>query len=205
MLADLSQPSLKRRCVGGSLSVEYLGNLSQSVDALGLDFFRFAGSELFLQPGLHRHQSVVGCVGRGIDLLAEGERQNRNHPDMRFSIGFYLQHDSSESTTSSQVLPIDPVTGTQSSNIPLIIPDNGTQAQKIASGYLQDEWRVWEPFTLNYGLRFDHYSAYSNGSLLQPRINFVWQVATDTTVHGGYSKYFIPPPFELIAGTTIST
>jgi outer membrane receptor protein involved in Fe transport len=118
--------------------------------------------------------------------------------------GFYLQHDSSESTTSSQVLPIDPVTGTQSSNIPLVIPDNGTQAQEIDSGYLQDEWRVREPFTLNYGLRFDHYSAYSHGSLLQPRINFVWQVAEGTTVHGGYSKYFIPPPFELIAGTTIS-
>jgi len=31
-------------------------------------------------------------ITRGIDLLAEGERQNRYHPDMRFSIGFYTQH-----------------------------------------------------------------------------------------------------------------
>src|SRR5262249_25413383 len=30
-------------------------------------------------------------VARGVELLAEGERQNRNNPDMRFSIGFYLQ------------------------------------------------------------------------------------------------------------------
>src|ERR1700739_1682901 len=118
--------------------------------------------------------------------------------------GFYLQHDSSESYTTSQVLPIDPVTGMQTSNIPLVIPDNGTQVQQIGRLYLQDECRLSAPCTLNYGVRFDHYSAYSNGSLWQPRINFVWQLGSGTTVHGGYSRYFIPPPFELIAATTIS-
>jgi outer membrane cobalamin receptor len=117
--------------------------------------------------------------------------------------GLYLQHDSSTSTTTSQVLSVDPVTGMQTSNIPVTIPDNGSQSQQIESVYLQDEWQVWAPFTLNYGLRFDHYSAYSNGSLLQPRINFVWQIGSGTTLHGGYSRYLIPPPFELIAATSI--
>jgi hypothetical protein len=31
-------------------------------------------------------------ITRGICLLAEGERQNRDNPDMRWSIGFFLQH-----------------------------------------------------------------------------------------------------------------
>ncbi len=31
-------------------------------------------------------------ITRGILLLTEGERQNRDNPDMRFSIGFYTQH-----------------------------------------------------------------------------------------------------------------
>ncbi|MSR32079.1 MAG: hypothetical protein EXR99_11285 [Gemmataceae bacterium] len=31
-------------------------------------------------------------ISRGIELLAEGEKQNRNHPDLRFNIGFYNQH-----------------------------------------------------------------------------------------------------------------
>jgi hypothetical protein len=31
-------------------------------------------------------------VSRGVELLAEGERQNRDHPDLRWSIGFYVQH-----------------------------------------------------------------------------------------------------------------
>jgi hypothetical protein len=30
-------------------------------------------------------------ITRGIELLAEGERQNKNHPDLRFSMGFYNQ------------------------------------------------------------------------------------------------------------------
>jgi outer membrane receptor protein involved in Fe transport len=116
--------------------------------------------------------------------------------------GFFLQHDDSGSTTTSQVLPVD-AAGMQTSNVPLVIPDNGTQTQELGSFYLQDEWHVLAPLTLNYGVRFDHYSAYSNGSLWQPRVNFVWQIGSGTTVHGGYSRYFTPPPFELIATTSI--
>ncbi|HYC08393.1 MAG TPA: TonB-dependent receptor [Steroidobacteraceae bacterium] len=116
--------------------------------------------------------------------------------------GLYIQHDSATSNTTSQVLPIDEA-GMQTSNVARTIADNGMQTQEIESVYLQDEWRVFSPFTLNYGLRFDHYSAYSSGSQLSPRVNFVWQLASGTTVHGGYSRYLTPPPFELVASTSI--
>ena len=44
--------------------------------------------------------------------------------------GFYFQHDSSTSDTTSQVLPIDRVTGTQTSDDAAeTIIDNGSQAQ----------------------------------------------------------------------------
>jgi len=117
--------------------------------------------------------------------------------------GFFLQHDSAESITSSQVLPID-AAGMQTSNVPLTIPDNGTQVQTLESVYLQDEWQALTPLTINYGVRFDRYSAFSSASLTSPRLNFVWQVSADTTVHGGYSRYFSPPPFELVGAATIS-
>ena len=117
--------------------------------------------------------------------------------------GLYYQHDSAESETNSQVLPID-AAGMQTSNVPLTVVDNGTQAQEIESVYLQDEWKVLNPLTINYGLRFDHYSAYSSGSQLSPRFNFVWQPGSGTTVHGGYSRYYTPPPFELVAGETFT-
>src|SRR5579863_5805228 len=117
--------------------------------------------------------------------------------------GFYLQHDSATSDTTSNALPVN-AQGMQTSDIPLTIPDNGKQSQAIESAYLQDEWQPWQPLTINYGLRFDHYSGYSSGSQLSPRLNFVWQLASGTTVHGGYSRYYTPPPFELIASETFT-
>ncbi len=117
--------------------------------------------------------------------------------------GFYLQHDSAESETTSNVLPIN-AQGVQTSDIPLTVPDNGKQSQAIESAYLQDEWQIVAPLTLNYGVRFDHYSAYSSGSQLSPRVNFVWQLTTGTTVHGGYSRYYTPPPFELVGSETFT-
>ena len=117
--------------------------------------------------------------------------------------GLYFQHDDSRSDTTSQVLPINPA-GIQTSDVPLTLIDTGTQVQQIESVYLQDEWKIWAPFTLNYGLRFDRYSAYSSGSQTSPRVNAVWQFDSGTTLHGGYSRYFTPPPFELIASGTFA-
>lgn len=117
--------------------------------------------------------------------------------------GFFYQHDSSESNTTSLVLPIN-AQGLQTSDIPSSVPDNGKQAQEIESVYLQDEWQALSPLTINYGLRFDHYSAYSSGSQLSPRLNFVWKLDSGTTVHGGYSRYFTPPPFELVGSETFT-
>ena len=117
--------------------------------------------------------------------------------------GLYYQHDSSTSNTTSQVLPVDN-TGAQTSNVPFTVVDNGKQSQQIESVYVQDEWKIFSPLTLNYGLRFDRYSAYSSGSQTSPRVNAVWQFDTGTTVHGGYSRYFTPPPFELIGSGTFT-
>jgi outer membrane receptor protein involved in Fe transport len=117
--------------------------------------------------------------------------------------GWYLQHDNASSSTTSLVLPTD-TSGAQTSDIPLSIADNGSQTQWMESLYLQDEWTIAAPLTLNYGLRVDHYNAYSSGSQLSPRINAVWQPWAGTTLHAGFSRYFTPPPFELVANETIS-
>jgi outer membrane receptor protein involved in Fe transport len=124
-------------------------------------------------------------------------------------MGFYFQHDDAKSETTSQVLPIDPNAPppppfAQTSTIPLTIEDNGTQTQWIESVYLQDEWRPLSPLTINYGVRYDHYTAYSNGNQWSPRVNAVWEFGSGTILHGGYSRYFTPPPFELIASTDLT-
>jgi hypothetical protein len=41
---------------------------------------------------LDRPRDKYFYIARGTELLAEGERQNRNNPDLRYYIGFYTQH-----------------------------------------------------------------------------------------------------------------
>ncbi|HXR19148.1 MAG TPA: TonB-dependent receptor [Steroidobacteraceae bacterium] len=153
------------------------------------------------------------------DLLYNGIAQNAFKQDTAFGwqtdasyhltdahtirAGFYLQHDNSVSDTTSQVLPID-TAGAQTSNQPEAIADNGQQTQWIESLYLQDEWKALSNLTINYGLRGDHYNAYSSGGQLSPRVNVVWEALPGTNVHAGYSRYFTPPPFELIASETFT-
>jgi outer membrane receptor protein involved in Fe transport len=115
-------------------------------------------------------------------------------------LGFYLQHDDASSDTSALAVYTEgPAAGSLAS-----IHDAGSQVQWLESVYLQDEWKIIPALTLNYGLRFDHYQAFSGGSQLSPRINMVWEPAAGTTLHAGFSRYFTPPPFELVGSETIS-
>lgn len=73
----------------------------------------------------------------------------------------------------------------------------------LASIYLQDEWHITKPLTLNYGLRFDKVSAFINEQQVSPRLNLAYKLDDDTALHAGYSRYFTPPPQELAAQASI--
>ena len=111
--------------------------------------------------------------------------------------------DRSTSDTTSQVIPLD-AANTQTTDQRLTITDNGAKTAYTISAYLQDEWKLATNLTLNYGVRFDEFDGFRNESQVSPRANIVWQATTSTTVHAGYSRYFSPPPFELVGGETIS-
>jgi outer membrane receptor protein involved in Fe transport len=115
--------------------------------------------------------------------------------------GGFVQSDRSISRTRSVVLPV--VNDVQQSATPVTLIDNGARTEHIESLYLQDEWR-WTPnLTVNYGLRFDTFSAYTSASQLSPRLNLVWKAWPATTLHAGYARYFSPPPFELVGAQSI--
>jgi outer membrane receptor for ferrienterochelin and colicins len=84
------------------------------------------------------------------------------------------------------------------------IVDDTRNSQTIESVYVQDEWQLLPVLTFNYGLRFDHYHAFSSGSQLSPRANLVWKATDTTTVHVGYSRFFSPPPFELAGNSSLA-
>jgi outer membrane receptor for ferrienterochelin and colicins len=117
--------------------------------------------------------------------------------------GVFLQSDHSKSLTTSAVIALDDA-GNQVSDVPVTIIDNGAKTEWIESLYLQDEWKLIPTVTVNYGLRFDKFTAFASGHQVSPRANIVWQALADTTLHAGYSRYLSPPPFELVGTETVS-
>jgi outer membrane receptor protein involved in Fe transport len=117
--------------------------------------------------------------------------------------GIFVQSDHSISDTTSQVLLTDD-TGALLGDVPTTIVDNGSKTEWIESFYLQDEWKLLPTFTINYGVRLDRFTAFTSASQASPRLNIVWQVLPETTLHAGYSRYLSPPPFELVGGKDIA-
>jgi outer membrane receptor for ferrienterochelin and colicins len=117
--------------------------------------------------------------------------------------GIFAQSDHSKSATTSQVIALDP-NGNQINDVPETIVDDGGKTEWIESVYLQDEWKIISPVTVNYGLRFDKFTAFTGAHQVSPRVNIVWQALPGTIVHGGYARYLSPPPFELVGNETVA-
>ena len=105
--------------------------------------------------------------------------------------------------SDNAVAVFDTVDGAQASTDPRTIIDNSSKTGKLSSFYLQDEWHIAAPLTLNYGVRFDKVSAFVDEQQWSPRVNLAYQVAKGTALHAGYSRYFTPPPQELAAQSSI--
>ncbi|MBW8734489.1 MAG: TonB-dependent receptor, partial [Asticcacaulis sp.] len=115
--------------------------------------------------------------------------------------GIIVSADRSASKTLSHVFRLDS-NGNQTSDVPVAIADSGRRNSTTVSAYVQDEWAIAPEFTLNYGLRYDSLKSFRTEDQVSPRVNFVWTPFKGTTVHGGYARYFTPPPYELIATQT---
>jgi outer membrane receptor protein involved in Fe transport len=153
------------------------------------------------------------------DLLFNGIAQNAARSDTAGGIqtdgswrindqhtlraGFQAQIERATFNTHSQVLPVDD-TGAQTSDQPLAIQDSGGRTGGLYGAYIQDEWRVVPTVTVNLGLRLDVVDQYTHEGQVSPRVNVVWKATPTTTVSVGYARYFVPPPFELVAPTTVS-
>jgi outer membrane receptor protein involved in Fe transport len=85
----------------------------------------------------------------------------------------------------------------QSSLAPLPIAADGGNRGLTAGFYLQDEWRLNDCLTLNYGARYDIFDvSFDNEWQISPRANLVWKIDDATTLHLGYARYFMPPTLQ---------
>ena len=117
--------------------------------------------------------------------------------------GLLAQVERTVAKSTSSVLPVDD-TGTQTTDQPFQLGDSSGKTGNHYGVYLQDEWRVLPTVTVNYGGRFDVVDEYAKDQDFSPRVNVVWKLTPTTTLHGGYARYFTPPPFELVGNETVS-
>ena len=104
-----------------------------------------------------------------------------------------FQHASNQTVTG--VFPVD-ANGTQTTNIPESLKLNQDKTGEIYGVYLQDQWDITSKLTINYGVRYDRVAEYVHEGQASPRVNAVYKLFPDTTLHAGYSRYFTPPPLE---------
>ena len=107
------------------------------------------------------------------------------------------------SDSSTTVFPVD--SNGNPNGPPKTIPDNHRLTGMFAGVYLQDEWKMFSKFTVNYGARFDVFnSSFDNECQLSPRVNLIYTPTDSTTLHAGYSRYFTPPPVESVSGSDVA-
>jgi outer membrane receptor protein involved in Fe transport len=140
---------------------------------------------------------------RNVANGTQGDGSWKISPEHTLRSGFYIQGERSVFNSSSVVLPTDDM-GMQTTDMPTSIFDMGGKTGWLYSYYLQDEWKIFPALTLNFGARFDLVNEFVSEHQLSPRVNLVWQPTETTTFNAGYSRYFVPPPFELVAQPTIN-
>ena len=173
----------------------------------------FQGSVFHQYSGLHYTPDPNGDLifsGVASDVL-RSSTSNGVQFDMGYKFnaahtvrtGLAHTRQSTHSNNTVAVFPVDG-NGVQSSTTPFQIVDNSAKIGSLSSFYLQDEWHVSTPLTVNYGVRFDHISAYTNEQQWSPRINAAYKLSSSTSLHAGYSRYFTTPPQELASQSSIN-
>ena len=112
--------------------------------------------------------------------------------------GVFASSENIVSNNTSKVFPVDG-SGNVNGGAQTITDNNSKSGNTLFGIYLQDEWKATSKLTVNYGGRFDTVKAYISEQQFSPRLGIVYKADEQTTWHAGYSRYFTPPPTELVS------
>ncbi len=117
--------------------------------------------------------------------------------------GLFIQNEHTRTNSLTRVFAVDAL-GNQANDRPISVAlDQGKNGQ-LYGLYVQDEWKLSDSLTFNYGLRYDRVNAFVREDQISPRLGLVWQPNDATTFHAGYARNFTPPPQELISNGTLA-
>ena len=106
--------------------------------------------------------------------------------------GFMVSAEKTDVSNISTVLPVDPGSGAISAT-PFTVVDSNSLLGWNLGAYVQDEWKLTNQLTLNYGIRFDQLYQFVDANQFSPRAALVYKPFDGTAFHAGYARYFTPP------------
>jgi outer membrane receptor protein involved in Fe transport len=148
---------------------------------------------------------VASDVSRNIDsggLQADASYELNDKHTIRG--GLMVLGESVAQDSTSTVFAVDGAGNPTGAAFPIV---NNNTIYGIFSGiYLQDEWKITEKLTANFGARFDVFnSSFDNENQVSPRANLIYKPTDSTTLHAGYARYFTPPPVENVSQNTVNS
>ncbi|VVC85711.1 TonB-dependent receptor [Sideroxydans sp. CL21] len=132
----------------------------------------------------------------------QADASNRLNETHTLRMGLFGSDENIQSNNTAMVFPVNASTGLVSGAPYNIVDNNPKNGNTLVGVYLQDEWKATGKLTINYGARFDQVNAFVNEHQLSPRLGMVYKFSDQTTLHAGYSRYFTPPPTELVSTST---
>ncbi len=198
--SNLNEQQLEQNYYGVVTYQKTVGNLNYQVSGLGRN------SQVHFTPdpiGDLYFNGVASDVDKNLysgGLQADASSEINPHHTLRG--GLLVLDESVASDTTTTVYTVD-AAGTPSGT-PFPIVANSSLYALFLGGYLQDEWKVTDELTFNYGTRFDAFnSSFDHENQFSPRANLVYKPTDWTTLHAGYARYFTPPPAEAVSGNTV--
>ncbi len=117
--------------------------------------------------------------------------------------GMMVLDETVDANSATTVFPVNSAGNPTGPAFP--IQQNETLHGIFAGVYLQDEWKLMQKLTLNYGARFDVFSSsFDDENQLSPRVNLIYKATDFTTLHIGYARYFTPPPVENVPAGNVN-
>ncbi len=134
--------------------------------------------------------SNVGRISTTNGIQGDGSYKLNDSHTLR--AGFSVSGEQAAVSNTSLVEPCTICDGSDN-GAPVGITDNVSKLGWLAGVYVQDEWKLTNQLTMNYGLRFDQMDQFVSANQFSPRLSFTYKPFENTTFHAGYARYFTPP------------
>jgi outer membrane receptor protein involved in Fe transport len=134
--------------------------------------------------------SNVGRISYTNGIQGDGSYKVNDSHTLR--AGFSVSGEQAAVSNTSLVEPCTICDGSDN-GAPVGITDNVSKLGWLAGVYVQDEWKLTNQLTMNYGVRFDQMDQFVSANQFSPRLSFTYKAFENTTFHAGYARYFTPP------------